>query len=116
MRLLVLVLLLPGCSYLRPAPVVVLPFAPSCSDYVALGRAIVDGRLRGQSRDEQRLLVEDRFASAAVHRAMVESVYDWPRPTTAQDWRTLSDTTAAAAQERCLNRPSAALLRRPVSL
>lgn len=107
-RALFIVLLLPGCSFFRPEPVV-LTFVPTCVEYIALGRAVVDGRLRGQSRTEQRLLVNDGFPSSAIHRAMVESVYDWPRPTTAGGWRDLSDTTASAAEAHCVNRPAAAL-------
>ncbi|WP_179380418.1 hypothetical protein [Jannaschia marina] len=105
----VFVLLFSGCSLFRPPEPVVLPFVPGCADYVALARAVVDGRRAGQSRQEQRLQVDEAAPHAAVHRATVESVYDWPRPTTARDWRALRETTAAAAEVRCVNRPARTL-------
>ncbi|SDZ37473.1 hypothetical protein SAMN05444004_11225 [Jannaschia faecimaris] len=107
-RALFLILMLPGCAWFQPEPEVI-RFGPRCVDYVALSQAVVDGRWRGQSRMEQRLLVNDAEPYAAVHRAMVESVYDWPRPTTPGDWLILSATTAQAAEARCINRPAQAL-------
>lgn len=107
-RVFALLLLLSGCGPFRPDPGPV-AFVPGCIDYVGLARAVVAGRERGQSRVEQRLLVDDGKPYAAIHRAMVESVYDWPRPTRPRDWRILSEVTALAAEDRCLNRPAAAL-------
>lgn len=108
-RLLLPLLFLTGCFWNRPDPVVIIPFVPGCADYVALAQAVVDGRKRGQSRAEQRLLVDDGSVSSGIHRAMVESVYDWPRPTTERDWDTLANTSAFAAEARCVNRPAATL-------
>ncbi|CTQ51027.1 hypothetical protein [Jannaschia donghaensis] len=108
MRALLLVLLLPGCGYFRPAPVIV-PFVPGCVDYVSLAKAVVDGRKRGQSRDEQRLLAAQTSPYDGIHRAMVESVYDWPRPTSDGAWLILATEAAQAAEARCMNRPAAAL-------
>lgn len=108
LRVIPFLLLLSACGVFRPDPVPA-AFVPGCTDYVALARAVVDGRERGQSRVEQRLLVDDGKPYAAIHRAMVESVYDWPRPTVPRDWRLLSEVTSRAAEDRCLNRPASAL-------
>lgn len=107
-RAMILLLFLSACGWIRPDPVI-LPFVPGCAEYVALAQAVVEGRRRGQSRDEQRLLVDEGAVSGAIHRAMVESVYDWPRPTTDRDWTVLSNTSAFAAEARCVNRPAATL-------
>lgn len=107
-RVSLLLLLLSGCGLFRPEPVY-FPFIPSCDDYIALAQAVVDGRRRGQSRAEQRLLVDENRPYIAIHRSMVESVYDWPRPTDAAAWRVLSREAALAAEARCTNRPAAAL-------
>ncbi|MGB3690651.1 MAG: hypothetical protein WBA02_15270 [Jannaschia helgolandensis] len=108
-RLLFLFLLLSGCAWFRPKPVVIVPFVPGCTDRVALAQAVVDGRRRGQSRGEQQFLVTRAAPGEQLHRDIIESVYDWPRPTTPGDWTMLSQVTARAAADYCVNRPAQAL-------
>ena len=108
-RLLFLFLLLSGCAWFRPKPVVILPFVPGCVDRVALAQAVVDGRRLGQSRAEQQSMVTRTAAGERLHRDIIESVYDWPRPTTPGDWSRLSQVTAGAVADHCVNRPAQAL-------
>lgn len=113
MRVLFLLLVLSGCAVVRilplraPPAVVVSPV--TCGDVTALAAAIVDGRRRGQSRVEQRLFVVPGGPASALHRGMVESIYDWPRPISPAGWARLTEVAVTAASAHCLNRPAAAL-------
>ena len=78
---------------------------PTCDDVAALADVIVLGRMRGQSRFEQRQLVERGSPLVTIHEAQIESVYDWPRPSSSQEWRRLREVAVNAAQENCINRP-----------
>ena len=102
-----LLLGLAGCGFLRgPDPVY---RVLTCSDLIALAEAIVDGRQAGQSRAEQHELLARGSPIPARHAAMVESIYDWPRPTDPAAWQRLKETSVEATTANCLNRPVAAL-------
>ena len=88
-----------------PAP----PHVVTCGDIVALAGTIVDGRRAGQSRAEQRRLVDLSGIAAPLHTGLIDSVYDWPRPTFPSGWSRLRAQTVAAAYDHCLNPQNAML-------
>ncbi len=111
-RMVLLLMLLPGlagCAVVFPPPDPDPTRVVTCGHLVALAGAVVDGRQAGQSREEQRQLVSRGSPIPNTHLGYVESVYDWPRPTTARGWADLRARTAAAAQLNCLNYPVAVL-------
>lgn len=117
MRLLLLILLLGvvACDITRlrivrvPPASVTVPHVVTCGDIAALAGTVVDGRRAGQSRLEQRRLVEPGGIAAPFHLGLVESVYDWPRPIFPSGWSRLRAETVAAASAHCLNPQGATL-------
>lgn len=114
--MLLLILALSGCAVTR-LRIVALTSAPrppvahvvTCGDIGALAGAIVDGRRAGQSRVEQRRLVDLTGVAAPLHLGLVDSIYDWPRPAFPSGWSVLRAQSVAAASDHCLNRQSAIL-------
>ncbi|WP_299814978.1 hypothetical protein [uncultured Jannaschia sp.] len=105
MRFLLLSLIvLGGCGLIGPRRDTE-PHVPTCDDVAALADVIVLGRMRGQSRFEQRQLVERGSPLISIHEGQIESVYDWPRPTNSADWLRLREMAVGAAHENCINRP-----------
>lgn len=106
---------LSGCAILQYRivqldPTTAPPHVVTCGDITALAGTIVDGRRAGQSRAQQRRLVDLGGIAAPLHMGLVDSVYDWPRPTFPSGWTRLRAQTVAAASDHCLN-PQGAMLR-----
>ena len=113
--MLLLLVGLSGCTVLRYRialidPTTAPPHVVTCGDITALAGTIVDGRRAGQTRIEQRRLVDLTGIAAPLHTGLVDSVYDWPRPSFPSGWSRLRAQTIAAASDHCLN-PQAATLR-----
>ena len=76
---------------------------------MALAVTIVDGRRQGQSRAEARQFARRGSPAPEPHRAYVDAIYDWPRPTNAAGWADLRRAAGLAAEANCVNRPVWAL-------